>query len=83
MLHYFENPQHIAAGEMSVLNQLPKLNDGPLEANRQNTMAVWDLCYERGWNVDLLIMATAGVMTIGSLFFGICWTLVKADIRGA
>ena len=43
----------------------------------------WGLYYEEGWNIGVIILVTAGVVTLGSLLFGVCWTVLKDDIQGA
>ncbi|EDU46316.1 hypothetical protein TUN199_04230 [Pyrenophora tritici-repentis] len=83
MLHYFQHPELIAEEEMSVFNQLPKRNCGEIQATGQAPAEGWGLYYEENWNIGLIIVVMVAIVILASVLFGICWTLVKADIQGA
>lgn len=83
MLHYFKHPERISEKEMSVLNQIPKRNCGELKADGKIPTDGWGLYYEEDWNIGLILGAIAAISILTSLVFGICWTVIKADIQGA
>jgi hypothetical protein len=43
----------------------------------------WGLYFQEGWDVDILLDIIIVVALLGSLLFGICWTVLESDIQGA
>lgn len=83
MLHHFKHPELIAEEEMSVFNQLQKRNCGQIQATGQATAEGWGLYYEESWKFGFIIVVMIAIVIWASVLFGICWTLIKADIKGA
>lgn len=83
MLHYLMHPELIGEEETTILDQIPKRMCGQLEAAGKVLTEGWGIYYEEGWNIGVIIIATAGVVVFASLLFGIGWTVLWDDVQGA
>jgi len=43
----------------------------------------WGFHFEEGWDFDLIMTISFVVFILGSLLFGICWSILEHDIQGA
>lgn len=83
MMHWLRHPHLIDERERSVLNQLPKRVCGQLQATGDAATDGWGLYYEEGLNAFFIINLIVGVSVLGSLLFGVFWTILQSDIQGA
>ncbi|KAK8026412.1 Cyclin-dependent kinase-like 4 [Apiospora marii] len=82
LTHYFRRPHKAQPGDQRILRQLPKRMWGPLTAARNNSELGWGLHIEEGWHLITIIFLMVVPLVLGSLGFGIAWSVTKSDIQG-
>ncbi|XP_014557166.1 hypothetical protein COCVIDRAFT_69160, partial [Bipolaris victoriae FI3] len=83
LMHMLSSPQCIHEDETWVLDQLPKRTAGELQACVGKPAEGWGIYYKEGIDFDMIIGVVFAVFLLGSLLFGILWTVLKRDIQGA
>ena len=69
-------------GQTRILRQLPKKAGGPLYATLDDTELGWGVHFEEGWHLATIILLMVCPLGLGSLVFGIVWSVAKSDIQG-
>ena len=83
MAHLFQHPEH--ANEMSVTClRTPKKRKAKLAVCAQRGTSVgWGVHLVEGWVTTRVWLLSLFTFVIGSLVFGICWSVLQHDIQGA
>lgn len=66
-----------------MLNQIPKRIIGALQGKPIQPTEGWGLYFQEGWNEKVIIHILFALFLLGSLVFGILWSILKMDIQGA
>jgi hypothetical protein len=83
LVHNLNKPECGSEGQSWVLGRIPKRTTGELIGGTDEPNEGWGLYYEEGWNFNLIATISFVVVTVGSLLFGICWSVLESDIQGA
>ncbi|KAF5000625.1 hypothetical protein FDECE_11162 [Fusarium decemcellulare] len=83
LTHYFLKPHAFHKPQRIILNQLPKLAQGPLGTSEDTMQLGWGIHIQEGWHWKTIYFVLVFVFIIGSLVFGITWSVVKGDIQSA
>ncbi|KAF4460754.1 kinesin light chain [Fusarium albosuccineum] len=83
LTHYFLKPHAFHQPQRIILNQLPKLAQGPLGTSEDTMQLGWGIHIQEGWHWRTIYFVLVFVFIIGSLVFGITWSVVKGDIQSA
>ena len=55
----------------------------PLHAEVNDFLPGWGIYFEDGWNFKTIYLLVSMATIIGSLIFGICWSVWKMDVAAA
>lgn len=83
LLHMLNCPESIAKDYTWVLHQVPKRIAGKLSGAGDHPADGWGFYFQEGWDFDLIITISFVVFILGSLLFGVCWSILESDIQGA
>ena len=83
LLHMLKCPDKINDKSTWIFNLVPKRFIGELKADLDHPTEGWGFYFQEGWDFDLIITISFVVFILGSLLFGICWSVLKHDIQGA
>lgn len=83
LTHYFLKPHAFNVPQRIILNQLPKRACGQLASSPDEAQLGWGIHFNEGWHWRTIYFVTVVILTIGSLLFGITWSITKSDIQGA
>ncbi|KAJ3545452.1 hypothetical protein NM208_g2500 [Fusarium decemcellulare] len=83
LTHYFLKPHAFHKPQRIILNQLPKLAQGPLGTSEDTMQLGWGIHIQEGWHWKTIYFVLVFVFIIGSLVFGITWSVVEGDIQSA
>lgn len=82
MAHYFHHPEE--ANKRFVTCLAPKKRKNKLEiCPRLGTNVGWGIEIVDGWIMSRIWLLALAFFLVGSLVFGICWTILKKDVQGA
>jgi hypothetical protein len=76
-------PNRINEKQTWILNRVPKRTQGELQGGTGVPTEGWGLYFQEGWDVDMMLGIIIVMILMGSLIFGICWTVLESDIQGA
>ena len=82
-MHRLLSPSCIDEKESWVLTQMPKRTCGPLQGKADKPAEGWGIYYQEGWDELLIAAIVFVIFLLGSLIFGILWTMFTVDIQGA
>ncbi|KAH8900597.1 hypothetical protein GQ53DRAFT_708478 [Thozetella sp. PMI_491] len=83
LTHYFLKPHSFTRPQRTIYNQLPKRSCGQLMASTDDAPLGWGIHFEEGWHWRTIYFIVVVLMFLGSLAFGITWTITKGDLQGA
>jgi len=83
LLHMLKCPNKISEKSRWIYNLVPKRVAGELSAGIDQPSEGWGFYFEEGWDFDLIITISFVVFIVGSLLFGVCWSVLEHDIQGA
>ena len=81
--HMLKCPDKINEKSTWIYNLVPKRTTGELKADLDQPTDGWGFYFQEGWDFDLIITISFVVFMLGSLLFGICWSVLEHDIQGA
>lgn len=83
MAHLFQHPED--ANEISVTSlRTPKKRKARLAVCPQaGTNVGWGIHLVEGWAMTRVWLLALSTFVLGSLIFGICWSILKHDTQGA
>ena len=82
-MHLFNSHCDIDENETWILDQLPKRICGELHGKAGQPAEGWGIYYQEGWDRDTITLIATVVFFLGSLLFGILWSMFKMDVQGA
>jgi hypothetical protein len=77
------DPDHIGDAQTLVFDQLPKLVCGELRTKANQKIEGWGIYFEDGWDFSKLTSILLIVLLVGSLLFGVLWSVLEHDLQGA
>jgi hypothetical protein len=83
LVHMLKCPNRINEKQTWILNRVPKRTQGELQGGTGVPTEGWGLYFQEGWDVDMMLGIIIVMILMGSLIFGICWTVLESDIQGA
>ncbi|KAF1831737.1 hypothetical protein BDW02DRAFT_38240 [Decorospora gaudefroyi] len=83
LAHILKCPKRIDERQTWILNLVPKRTCGELGGGTDEPAEGWGLYFEEGWDVDIILGIIIFMIVLGSLMFGVCWTVFESDIQGA
>ncbi|RMZ74476.1 transcription factor c2h2 [Pyrenophora seminiperda CCB06] len=83
LAHMLKCPLQINDKGTWVFDLVPKRNWGELSSRPDEPTEGWGFYFEEGWDFDIVANIAFFVFMLGSLLFGILWTVLKSDIQGA
>ena len=83
LLHLFTSPLCINENETWILGQFPKRICGQLRGTPDQPAEGWGIFYQEGWDILKIMWLFIILFIIGSLIFGILWSIYQNDIQGA
>lgn len=83
MLHMLTSPECVSDRGMSILNILPRRICGKLDEGLAEPAEGWGIYYQEGLDASMLVNVLFGIFLLGSMLFGVLWSLLKMDIQGA
>ena len=83
LLHMLKCPNEIDETSTWIYNLVPKRTTGELFGYAGQPAVGWGFYFQEGWNFNLLITLIFVLFIVGSLVFGVCWSVLKYDIQGA
>ena len=82
MAHYFHHPEDATKRFITCL--APKRRKNKLEiCPRLGTNVGWGIEIVEGWIMGRIWLLDLAFFLVGSLVFGVCWTILKKDVQGA
>ena len=76
-------PNEITEASTWIYNLVPKRTTGELYAYLDQPNEGWGFYFQEGWHFNLIITISFALFIVGSLIFGVCWSVLKSDIQGA
>jgi hypothetical protein len=76
-------PRTISGKYTWVLYRVPKRIMGELSEEGDQAADGWSFYFREGWDFDAIMTISFVVFILGSLLFGICWSVFESDIQGA
>jgi hypothetical protein len=76
-------PNEINDKSTWIYNLVPKRLVGELSGDLGHPPDAWGFYFQEGWDFDLIITISFVVFLVGSLLFGVCWSVLESDIQGA
>lgn len=83
MAHLFNHPEHANDISITCLRTPKKRKSKLTVCPRQGTSVGWGIQLVEGWVPFRVWMLVLFLFVLGSLVFGICWTVLEHDIQGA
>lgn len=83
LMHFLTSPSCIPGDETWIFNLLPKRICGELQGQAGQPAEGWGIYYKEGWDRDAIAWIIFTVFMLGSLLFGVLWSVLKMDIQGA
>jgi hypothetical protein len=83
MMHYFRKSHRIFPTSTRLFNQVPKRLAGRLEAKPDGIEVGWGVYFHEGWHWEAVFGLLLIVGFVGSMLFGILWSVFEKDIQGA
>lgn len=83
LLHMLKSRSCINQDSKSIFNILPRRICGQLNGGDLKPAVGWGIYYEEGLNADVVINIALAILVLGSLLFGILWSVLEMDIQGA
>ena len=78
-----QSPDCIDKRGTSILNILPRRICGKLEEGVEEAAEGWGIYYQEGLDADMVISVMFSIFLLGSLLFGVLWSVYEMDIQGA
>ena len=78
-----KSPASVDEKSTWILHRAPKRVVGQLFANGGQPADGWGFYFQEGLDFDLIITISFVVFVLGSLLFGVCWSVLEHDIQGA
>lgn len=83
MAHFFHNPEHAMEASITCL-RTPKKRKNKLEiCPIQGTKVGWGIQIVEGWIISRIWLLALAFFLVGSLVFGVCWSIFEKDVQGA
>ena len=83
MMHLFHHPEDGDDESLTCL-RVPKKRREKLKICQQQGIGVgWGLHLVEGWLLNRIWILVSVLFVLGSLVFGVCWSILKHDIQGA
>ena len=83
LLHLFTSPSCINENETWILSQLPKRTCGQLHGTPDQPAEGWGIFYQEGWDMLKIVWLFIILFILGSLVFGVMWSIYQKDVQGA
>lgn len=83
MAHWFNHPEDADTETMTCLLSPKKRKDKLKVCPKARRSVGWGIHIVEGWIILRLWLLVMLFIVIGSLIFGVCWTILKSDIQGA
>ncbi|KAK2782385.1 hypothetical protein FQN52_000925 [Onygenales sp. PD_12] len=83
MAHYLMHPGHVKEQSCWILSQLPKKLNGKLEERANGEATGWGIYFKEGPNWNKIWAAMLLIFVLGSMLFGIMWSVFEKDVQGA
>ena len=83
MAHLFHHPEDANETSITCLRAPKKRKMKLTVCPRQGTSLGWGIHLVEGWVVSRLWLLGLMLFTIGSLVFGVCWSVFRHDVQGA
>ena len=84
MTHFFQHPEHANDEQPIVFLRTPKKKKQRLVVCPQRGVSTgWGLQLVEGWVAGKLWLLALLFLVLGTIIFGICWSVLKKDLQGA
>lgn len=83
MAHLFHHPEDANEKAITCLRSPKKRKARLTVCPVQGTSVGWGIHLVEGWNFSRLWLLALTLFMLGSLVFGICWTVLRHDTQGA
>lgn len=82
-MHYFLHPEDLSPDQAWAFTQLPKRMNDALQPGTNSFLPGWGIYFEEGWHFKTIYLLVSLATVIGSLIFGVCWSVFKLDVQAA
>jgi len=84
LMHFYAHPSHADKNSSPILNFFPKRVKEPLTRDLGKGMSTgWGVHFEEGWHWNAFWVVGFGLLSLGSIVFGVAWTVLEHDVQGA
>ena len=84
MTHLFHHPEHANDEQPIAFLRTPKKKKEKLViCPQKGTSTGWGIQIVEGWIIGRLWLLALSLVVFGSMVFGICWSVLEKDLRGA
>ena len=83
MAHLFHHPEDANEKAITCLRAPKKRKERLTVCPERGTSVGWGIHLVEGWVVQRIWLLCLALFIIGSVAFGICWTVLEHDIQGA
>ena len=83
MAHLFHHPEHANKMSVTCLRTPKKRKTRLAVCPLRGTNVGWGIHLVEGWIMTRVWLLALGSFVLGSLVFGVCWSILRRDVQGA